>query len=152
MADQFARMRAICKIEIDGDDVTDRFEPHLLAITIVLYYGGDRPTCDILLDDRDATLRVPGNEAPIVIYLGWRDGEATIVFTGQTSEIESACFRKGGGRTLSVIGAGHSEISKIKSPVRFNMGDGVGEDIPLKDFLEKAAEQAGVKISRSQKI
>jgi uncharacterized protein len=143
-ASNLPRIRAVCKILVGGEDVTDRMAPHLLQLVISLYTGkGDQ--CQIELDDRDASLRVPGQNEPIEILLGWRNQGIVSVFSGFVRDVESAFFRKGGGRILSVEGWGHDQLGDIKTPFKFSMGEGEGgEKVSLEDFLKKAAGFAGV--------
>lgn len=59
-----------CKIVVDGTDVTDKMDPHLISVTVI-DKKIELDTCSIELDDRDGSLAVPPNKAHMEVLLGW---------------------------------------------------------------------------------
>ena len=70
---QTFRYRAHCRITVNGLDVTDRLEPHLVSVRVI---DGSPFTAEIELDDRDARLPAPPPGAAVMIELGSGLGEA----------------------------------------------------------------------------
>jgi phage protein D len=64
------RRRAFCQIIVDGQDVTDRFDPYLISVQVVDNIDVE-DLCNIELDDRNAQLSIPEDDANVVVKLGW---------------------------------------------------------------------------------
>lgn len=66
----FYRRRADVKIVVNGKDVTDPMEPHLISVQVILKdFGPDM--ANIELDDRDGILPIPRYASTVVISMGW---------------------------------------------------------------------------------
>lgn len=179
---QGLRRHAYCDIRINGESVTDRLDPHLISVQVILKSSGVN-TCSIELDDRDGQLPIPPQPAQLSVYLGWSSvgprippvptpmpagselelpfggGAGTLVFYGTIQQIESGFARRGGGRRLWVEAHSADMTSKIKSGNLMTMGVGEtpegesgGEEVSLKDFMEKAAKAAGITINMDEKF
>lgn len=68
---QGPRRRSLCKIEVNGTDVTARLNPYLISVQVVdtLEMGMDQ--CHIELDDRNAELEIPPDGVNLKAFLGW---------------------------------------------------------------------------------
>jgi phage protein D len=64
------RRRAFCQIIIDGQDVTNRFDPYLISVQVIDNIDTE-DECNIELDDRNAQLSIPEDGANVVVKLGW---------------------------------------------------------------------------------
>lgn len=62
--------RAFVQILIMNKDVTDSLDPHLISVNVVLKRMG-QSTAAIELDDRDASLPIPPDQASVKIQMGW---------------------------------------------------------------------------------
>ena len=144
MTYQGFRTRALCKIVVDGEDVTKAFDPHLISLQVTTTSDATRRTApQIELDDRDGRLAIPPDEAPVEVSLGWSNESLGVVFTGQMEEIESGFSRKGGGRRLWLEAKGFDAGGLGRAHFQQSWGDGQGEEISLEDVLKKSAEMAG---------
>jgi len=97
---QGGRRRAHCKIVVDGKDVTNAFDPHLISVQVVDKEGAETDTCSIELDDRDARLHIPPDDAPVSVSLGWHRENFPVIFEGRVADVESGFGRSNGGRRL----------------------------------------------------
>lgn len=155
---QANRLRASCQITVGGRDVTSVWDPHLISVEVHLVATGGKSDCLITIDDRDASMQIPGRFAPITVALGWTSESMHVVFTGVVYEVESECFRKSSGRLLIVTGQGHSDLGNIKTRFKHSMGEGEKEDgkpgkmVGLDEFLQKAAGFAGASIKVSPEL
>src|SRR4029077_20498677 len=83
---QTSRMRAYCKITVDGFDVTSKLEPHLISVHVTA--GEPGMAAELELDDRDGTLPLPPIGARILIQLGWETEQIVNVFIGSIEDLE----------------------------------------------------------------
>jgi len=146
---QSHRVRAFCKIIVDGRDVTAAFDPYLISVTVIDKEGGEVDTCSLELDDRNAQLAIPPDGAPVSVRLGWRSEGTRAVFDGVVSSVESGFSRKGGGRRLWIEATGADMKGPGKSPIQMSMGEGQPPDGPAKmvsmsEVFGKFAKQAGL--------
>lgn len=166
------RQKATCKILVDGTDVTDAFEPHLISVQTIERSGsadgGD--TASIELDDRDGRLAIPPPNRPIEIELGWAYDVAVRKWTGVVKDPESTFSRRGGGRRLYLecqawtpFGSAGDRVSKSwgegeRPPqpggtVQFHDWDHPPKEYTLEEVLQDAGKAAGfdVKLSPSMR-
>lgn len=147
------RPRAFCKIIVDGVDVTDRWNPRLMSVTVIDRTGGQADEAHLELDDRYGQIAMPLAIGPsITIELGWPDEGSFAVFeSGYIMDIESS-GQKRGGRTMTIIATGHDQLrGKSKEPVNWSLSDGV-EDVTLGDAMQKAAKIAGINVKIDSKL
>lgn len=164
----YLRRKAFCQVlvEFDGEmqDITSVLEPYLISVKIVDPI--DLPTkCSIELDDRDARLGIPIDEARIQAYLGWSDtgprvppfdpnlpgsadelpfggGGMTQVFDGLLEGIESGCSRRGGGRRLWIEATSDNIKGDGKSNMMKSWGDG-SSPVAFGDVFKEIATAVG---------
>jgi uncharacterized protein len=67
---QWGRRRAYCQILVDGQDVTDKFNPYLISVQVVDNVD-EEDLCNLELDDRNAELSIPEDDAVVQVRLGW---------------------------------------------------------------------------------
>ena len=143
---QTKRYRAHCRILVDGVDVTDRIEPHLISVRVI---SGEPFTAEIELDDRDARLPAPALNAKVNVELGWASESIISVFDGYVSKKESAFGRKQGGRRMFIQATGPNWLSDIKTPFQDTMGTGTipgqqqGDQHSMGDWLKQVAGSGG---------
>ena len=146
---QANRMRAFCEITIDGVNITDKIEPHLISVRIV---DGDQLQCEIELDDRDALLPIPPLLASVQVALGWQRESMVKTFDGVIIDLEHGFGRKQGGRRMWVHAQGWDMLgTRIKEPMQTNLGEGAppgqkeGQKHGLPDWIQKLVTAGGGK-------
>jgi hypothetical protein len=144
--------RAFLKINVAGQDVTNRFRPFLISV-VVTDKEDEFDTCLIELDDTHGQLRVPADGEPISVAMGWQKGGLIRTFNGVVSDVESGFARKGGGRRMWIEGKSADLGGKGKEPVESEWGEGEhpggsggGAPVALSQVLQDAASAAGFAI------
>ena len=132
---------AVYSISIDGQTVTDKFDPHLMSLSIKDSEGGKSDSCEIVLDDGDGAIVLPRTGADIEASIGWTDGES-ITFTGKTDEPHSKGAR-GQGKTLSITAHSADLKGKGKEPQKRHKDKSKFGDV-AKEWGEKADLQVTV--------
>lgn len=61
----------ICKLVVDGRDITDAIEKRLDSIRLTDNRGMEADTLDISLSDHDGALAIPPRGATVELWLGW---------------------------------------------------------------------------------
>jgi phage protein D len=146
---QHNRLRAYCKIIVNGRDVTDFFDPYLISVEVIDTIKELFDRCDIELDDRDARLEIPPDRAPVQVYLGWNNEPMKLVFTGFVHQVESGFGRKQGGRRLWIEARSGLIDGPGRDPQKRSFGEGdppdggQGRGVTLQEVLEKAGGYAG---------
>jgi len=62
------------RLSLDGVDLSDRFRPRLVALSLTEKRGADADQLDITLSDHDGRLAIPREGARLSLQLGWRAG------------------------------------------------------------------------------
>jgi phage protein D len=144
---QTNRMRAYCDVWIDGINITNRIEPHLISVRIV---DGTKKTCELEIDDRDALLPIPPLIAAVEVLLGWKRESMFKMFKGTIKDFEHGFGRKQGGRRMWVHAEGTNVLTtRLKEPMNDNMGEGAppgqkeGKKIPVTTWIQKVAKNGG---------
>lgn len=75
MLDEYQRVSAypqpICKLVVDGTDITQSIEKRLIGIKLTDNRGMEADALDIQLSDHDGALAIPPRGAKIELWLGW---------------------------------------------------------------------------------
>ena len=148
-SEKTSRMRAFCRINVDGIDVTNKLSPHLISLRILL--GIPSTSCEIELDDRDAILPIPRVLSRVDVALGWQAERLIGVFSGVILDIEHGFGRKQGGRRMWVHADGANLLGKLKEPIQDSMGEGAppgAKEGPLRslsDWSQQFLKHAGIK-------
>ena len=142
---QLRRDKVSVQVLVSGVDVSSRFNPRLLQLSIIDPSGGVSSQARLELDDRLGQIKIPEGADRIVIELGWPHEGSFNVFDGRAADVESR-GQKNGGRILCINAQGQDLIKgKSKTPMRWSLGDGT-QDATLGDALQKAAGLAGLAI------
>jgi hypothetical protein len=149
----YYRRNAMIQIDINGQNVTDKLDPHLISVRVTLKRLSN-DDAHIELDDRDGSLLIPPVMAPVKILMGWansgpslplspaqsvgapssassdgraelpyRAGGMQLVFAGQINSVESGFSRSAGGRRLW-IDANSASFGMEKQPSLNVLGAG----------------------------
>lgn len=78
------------ELSLDGKDLTARFRPRLIDLTLSEARENEADQLDISLDDSDGQLAIPTKGAKLALSLGWRDGDMIDKGTFIVDEIEHA--------------------------------------------------------------
>lgn len=127
------------KVIVGGQDVTPRFAPRLISLSITKSSTEATQSATFTLDDSDASVRFPKTGTPVSIELGW-EGGATRRFEGEVDTVDWSTDR-GSGSVLSIIARSASLKGKVKQPT-----DRHWENKTLGTILEDAAADAGLSI------
>lgn len=65
--------RAVFKITLGGNDMTSKFKPRFMGLTLTECRGGEADQLDLTLDDADGKLAIPPKGEKIELQLGWDD-------------------------------------------------------------------------------
>ena len=128
--------QAVFFISIDGQDVTSKFDPHLISLQIKITDGGESDTCDITLDDRGGQLKLPRADADVIARLSWSDGGGAVTFIGKTDEPESEGSR-GQGMVLNVTARAADMKGEQKEKKEAHKDDETFESV-AKEWGQKA--------------
>ena len=60
-------------VTLDGQDLTSTIKPRLVSLTLTETRGDEADQLDIVLDDSDGQLAIPGKGVMIQLLMGWRD-------------------------------------------------------------------------------
>lgn len=130
--------RAIFFLEIDGADLTSRFDPHLISLSITDADGAKSDALDVTLDDAGGRILLPRAGAKVRAGIGWDDAGAPVLFEGVTDEPTSTGSR-GGGMILSIGAKSADPKSAAKSTVEKHKDGGA-----LGGVWSEWAREAGV--------
>ncbi|PBB89635.1 hypothetical protein CK215_26740 [Mesorhizobium sp. WSM3864] len=86
------------RVAVGGQDVTSRFVPRLISLSIIKSSTEATQSATFTLDDHDATVRFPKTGTPVSIELGWAGGAMrrfevrSTTATGLLIAAPAACF------------------------------------------------------------
>jgi uncharacterized protein len=106
--------RSFYQVIVAGQDVTSRFDPLLIEISVSDKVGATSDTCSIELADVDGSIMLPEKGAEILVSMGTDDGLGE-VFRGTVDEVRCGGSKKG-GRQLTISGKGIDTTKKVKEP------------------------------------
>lgn len=99
-----------CRVLVAGEDVTSRFDPHLISLSVDRSSGDASDECDLTIADPDGNIVMPQKRSPIEITV-----RGTSIFSGFVSDIDYKFGRS--GRRLTVSGSSVDHGSRVKEPV-----------------------------------
>lgn len=144
---QTHRLRAVCRIIVEGVDVTAKIDPHLINVHVI---DGPHAELHVELDDRDGRLPIPPLDSRIVVMLGWYNEPVWKVFGGFIIDVEHGFGREQGGRRLWIHATGvRWTIGKAAEMNSWGEGedvDGKSQKIPLSQVLQDAGSSQGFDI------
>lgn len=151
---QATRLRAHCKVWVNGFDVTNRLMPFLESVRV---RDGENPSADIELDDRDARLDIPPPDSSVKVELGWSTENMVTVFEGMVDDVEHS-FTRETGRHMTVRAFGLDFRTAAKTPMQSHLGAGappgseIGMQIPMIAMFNKVAKSAGLTVQLHPKL
>lgn len=119
------------KVIVAGNDVTSRFAPRLLDVSIDRTAGKAADSANLTLANPNGTVVMPSDRAPIEIQIN-----GTWVFSGFVTEVEAKIDKKG-GRTISIVASSVDQGSKAKEPM-LRHKDKASLSSVMKEFGQKA--------------
>ncbi|MCP9785394.1 contractile injection system protein, VgrG/Pvc8 family [Cyanobium sp. N5-Cardenillas] len=81
-------MRPAFRLSINGLDATTQVRDRLVSITVVDEAGQQSDTCEVAIDDRDASIPVPPEGAAVVVELGYEGAPLVSVGSFVIDEVE----------------------------------------------------------------
>lgn len=132
--------RPLYRVEIDGVDVTSRFQPLVKKIDVTKNSKRAAHTAEILLADPDGSTLLPSDEAKIRIWLGHVGDGVDMVFSGTVNDVNSR-GGKGSGRELTISATSADQKGKVKQPALRHKDKG-----SFKDTATEWGQKAGLKV------
>lgn len=123
------------KVIVGGNDVTSRFMPRLLSLDVNRSAGKASDTANIEVANKDGSIIVPKDRAPMQIFL---NGDWT--FEGFVSEVECS-INKNGGRTVSISASSVDQGAKPKEP-----GLRHKDDASFSDVAQEFGSKVGLSV------
>lgn len=103
------------RVVVGGNDVTSRFDPTLLSVSVTRSARDATDRAQLSLADPDGRTLLPETGAPIEVYLGQEASGLGLVFEGFVDSVRWS-MNKRSGRTISVDGSSADRKSKVKAP------------------------------------
>ena len=128
--------RPVYKVEIDGNDVTDRFAPVVKTISVTKNSKRSAHTAEILLADPDGSTFFPQDGAKVKIFMGTEEDGADLVFEGTVNDVNSS-GAKGSGRELTISATSADQKGKLKEQALRHKDDAKLEEV-AKEWATKA--------------
>lgn len=138
--------RTIFFASIDGSDVSTNFLSHLISVQIKFTDGGESDTCNIVLDDAYGQIKMPREDADIVVMLSWSDGGGAVLFEGKTDEPESVGAR-GEGMTLNITARAADMKGDPKKKQQAHK-----DDAKFGDVAQEWGKKAGLQVKVADKL
>ncbi|MFN3892013.1 MAG: phage late control D family protein [Beijerinckiaceae bacterium] len=133
--------RSFYKIIVAGQDVTSRFDPLLLDVSVTDNIGSTSDTCEIELADPGGMIKFPGKGDPILVFMGVDDAGAGEVFRGTVDEVRSRGSKQN-GRIMRISGKGIDTTKKVKEPQQKHK-----DDASFGDVAQEWGQAAGVQVT-----
>lgn len=124
------------KVTVAGQDVTARFDPHLLSIKITRAHGEAADTCDLELSDQDGSIVMPAERAPVQVEIN-----SMLAFNGFVSDVTHS-GSKSKGSVLSLSCSSVDQGSGVKEPKLKHK-----DDASLSDFASELGKAAGLTVT-----
>lgn len=74
MAEASRMAQAAWSVSLDGQDITEKFRPRLLSLTLRETRGEEADQLDIVVSDTDGKVAIPPSGVEIAVMLGWERG------------------------------------------------------------------------------
>lgn len=95
---QLAYARPLCRLVVNGTDITAAVEKRLVELTLTDNRGMEADQLDVMLSDHDGRLAIPPRGAELRLWLGWSDSGLVDKGTFTVDELEHS----GAPDTLSI--------------------------------------------------
>ena len=93
---QSSRLKAYCRVFIDGFEITDKIDPHLVSVRVT--DTSPKSAIELEVDDRDGRLPLPKLGSLVTMTLGWATGGAAFTASARILDIEYGVQRGSAGR------------------------------------------------------
>jgi phage protein D len=110
-----------CRVIIAGQDVTSRFDPHLLSLKVSRSGKSASDETDIDLADPDGSIVLPQKRSPVEITVG-----GVSAFSGFVADVD---YDFSEGRKLTVSASSVDQGSKVKEPAMRHKDDASFSDV-----------------------
>lgn len=128
------------QVNVAGQDVTSRFDPLLISITVTDNVGATADTCEIELADPEGAIKFPGKGDPITVFFGVDDAGAGEVFRGTVDEVRSRGSKN--GRFMRISAKSIDTTKKVKEPKQKHK-----DDAKFGDVAKEWGQGAGVQVT-----
>ena len=82
--------QGVCVVFIEGIRVMLTLRSVLQSVTVSDRAGTSSDTASIVIDDRNGMIASPRHNAKAAIFMGFRGGGISLVFTGTVDEVRSS--------------------------------------------------------------
>lgn len=107
-------MEGMFKVIVDGNDVTDRWNPRLETVSVTRSARESSDTCDLQLADPDGLTRMPTTGGELIVHLGRVNEGLGRVFEGFVDSVRTSGGKKK-GRKIAITGTSVDNKSKVKA-------------------------------------
>ncbi|UOF16449.1 phage late control D family protein [Lysobacter capsici] len=76
------------RVVLDGTDLTERFKPRLLELTLTESRGGEADQLDLVIHDHDGRMALPRRGVALSVAIGWEDAGLIEKGTFRVDEVE----------------------------------------------------------------
>ena len=126
---------------VAGQDVTARFDPLLLDLSVTDNIGATSDTCEIELADPEGSIKFPDKGDPIIVFMGVDDAGAAEVFRGTVDEVRSR-GGKTNGRVMRISAKSIDTTKKVKEPKQKHK-----DDAKFGDVAQEWGKAAGLTVT-----
>lgn len=131
------RNQGVCVVFIEGISIMLTLRSVLQSVTVSDRAGTSSDSASIVIDDRGGMIAFPRHNAKVSIFMGFRGGGVSLVFSGTVDEVRSSGGR--GGTNIEVSAKGLDTSGKVKEPQQRHF-----DDMTVEDILKAAGEPAGI--------
>lgn len=129
--------QAICVVFVEGLNVTLTLRSVLQSVSTSDRAGTTSDSATIVIDDRGGLVNFPRHNAKVAIFMGFRGGGISLVFSGTVDEVRSSGGK--GGTNIEIAAKGLDTSGKVKEPQQRHF-----DDLTVEDMLKAAGESAGI--------
>lgn len=133
-------VRSSYTIVVGGTDVSDRFRPLLLDLTVTDNAGTHSDSASIKVDNTDGRVSLPRIGDPVSITIGSSVYGSRLVFEGTVDEVSKQGSRSS-GRTLTISAKSVDTTKKAKEPQQRHI-----DDTTVEDALNEAGSYCGITV------
>ncbi|MEO5807890.1 hypothetical protein [Devosia sp.] len=129
------------KVVVAGQDVTSRWQPTLLSVSVSRHARQEADEAQMTLADPDGSTLMPATGAVVVIELGHTGNGMGQVFEGFVDTVRSQ-GEKSSGHTLTIAASSVDNKSKVKAP-----GLRTAHDKTFGDVAQDWGQKAGLSVT-----
>lgn len=133
-------VRSTYQISVGGQDVSDRFRPLLIDLTVNDKAGTHADTASIKVDNTGGRVALPRIGDPVTITIGSSVYGSRLVFSGTVDEVAKQGSRSS-GRTVTISAKSVDTVDKAKEPQQRHW-----DDTTVEDVLNQAGSHCGIAV------